>query len=494
MKRKQSGFLSAGLALSLALFAGRLAGLVREIELAKIFGIGADADIAVLLLSIPDLFVNLLISGGISAALVPRFLELNLNQSAALFRQITLLLAIFFIPMGMLVFILPDFVFKVFAPGINLPASLTWISIAAVAIAIPLTGLAGVFSAYLNSKNFYFIAGCGTLIFNLIIILALQLYNHSTLFPQGQNKFLLLCLGIGVGAFLRWLSLLVILPKYETNKQESLVDRALVRSFFYAAFSASILLIAPILIRAMASLTGEGAIAAFNYTQKLIELPVGIFFASFATVALTKMSQAFAENNTNYCLNVFNQQTQNSICFAMVILALGLWFSEPIVQIIYARGDFDEAATQRIAQLFKIGLLSLPMIATCMMATTYLNASKNNFKVLKVGLLSLLILPFLAVPGLLNNSETQLMYAVVLFHGINAIALLIVIKQKIFGRNALLSVNLIACILLTLVPAIIVMLIDYLLHIYNVWTRFALLLIGFAFSSYLILRLFRGKI
>ena len=241
MTRSKTGVLSAGLALSLALFAGRLAGLLREIELAKIFGIGADADIAVLLLSIPDLFVNLLISGGISAALVPRFLELNINQSAALFRQVTFMLAMLFIPIGMLVFILPDFVFKFFAPGINLPSTLTWVSIAAVAIAIPLTGFAGVFSAYLNSKDFYFIAGCGTLIFNLIIILALQFYNNSGVLPQAQNKFLLLGLGIGVGAFLRWFSLFIILPKYEIHKQGLLIDRALVKSFSYAAFSASIL-------------------------------------------------------------------------------------------------------------------------------------------------------------------------------------------------------------------------------------------------------------
>ncbi len=494
MTRSKTGVLSAGLALSLALFAGRLAGLLREIELAKIFGIGADADIAVLLLSIPDLFVNLLISGGISAALVPRFLELNINQSAALFRQVTFMLAMLFIPIGMLVFILPDFVFKFFAPGINLPSTLTWVSIAAVAIAIPLTGFAGVFSAYLNSKDFYFIAGCGTLIFNLIIILALQFYNNSGVLPQAQNKFLLLGLGIGVGAFLRWFSLFIILPKYEIYKQGLLIDRALVKSFSYAAFSASILLMAPILIRALASLTGEGAIAAFNYTQKLIELPVGIFFAPFATVALTKMSQAFADNNAKYCLNVFKVQTQNGICFAIVILVMGFWFSESIVQIVYARGDFDEAATHRIALLFKIGLLSLPMLAICMMATAYLNACKKNLNVLKVSLLSLLVLPLLAAPGLLNNSETQLMYAVVSFHGLNAIALLIVIKQKIFGRNALISFDFIVRIVLTLAPAAIVILLDYLFHIYNIWAKFTLLFIGFLFSSYLILGLFRGKV
>jgi len=494
MKIKHTSIFTAGIALSLALFAGRLAGLFREIELAKIFGIGADADVAVLLLSIPDLFVNLLISGGISAALVPRFLELNANKSAALFRQVSFMIAMIFIPIGILVFILPDFVFRIFAPGISLPTSLTWVSIASVAVAIPLTSFSGVLSAYLNSKNYYFIAGCGTLIFNLIIILFLQLHNYSSELPMAHNKFWLLGLGISAGAMLRWLSLLMILPRNQIYIHESLVDKELIKSFFYAAFSASILLLAPILIRALASLTGEGAIAAFNYTQKLIELPVGIFFASIATVALTKMSQAFADNKFNHCLNVFNEQTQNSLCFAIVILIIGFWFAEPIVQIVYASGDFDKTAIHRISQLFKIGLFSLPMISICMMATVYLNAGKNNLLLLKVSSFSLIALPFFAAPGLLNNSETQLMYAVVAFHSLNAIALLFVMKQRIFGSHALISFKFIFHMVRSLIPVLFVIFLDLRLGVISIWVKVAFISIGFVFSSYLILGLYRGKL
>ena len=50
--------------LSLAILAGRLTGLVRELQLAATFGVSTDADIAVLCLTLPDLLVNLLLLEG----------------------------------------------------------------------------------------------------------------------------------------------------------------------------------------------------------------------------------------------------------------------------------------------------------------------------------------------------------------------------------------------------------------------------------------------
>lgn len=494
MHNKKS-FFGASLALSVALLAGRLAGLFREIELAKIFGIGADADIAIILLSIPDLLVNLLISGGLSAALVPRFLSLNSSQSAALFRQVSVFLAIIFIPLSIVTIFLPNTVFKILAPGVNLPLTVTRYCLVAVALAIPLTGVAGVASAYLNSKNKYFVAGCGTLIFNVVIIVMLQFYHFSEQGGFEKNKFVLLSLGIGAGAFLRWLALVLALPKTPEEKYKHLlIDYSLTKSFFYAAFSASLLLVAPILIRAIASLTGEGVIAAFNYTQKLIELPVGVFFASVSTIALTRMSQGFSENKVNDIQNVFISYTRYCLALAMVVLVIGFWFAEPIVQVIYARGDFDESATKRIVDLFRIGVLSLPLIAASLMATAYLNAKNQNLLVLKISVLSLCVLPIFTLPGLLKHSETGLMYAVVAFYAFNVTALMFATKLHILGKGALIDVRILRNITLCLMPVLTIILLDYQLPSYSLWVKLSLLCISFLSSLYFISRLFRVKI
>ena len=63
----------SGLCVSGGVILGRIAGFVREILLASIFGVSPQADMAVLILTVPDLFSGILIGGAMSAAFVPFF-------------------------------------------------------------------------------------------------------------------------------------------------------------------------------------------------------------------------------------------------------------------------------------------------------------------------------------------------------------------------------------------------------------------------------------
>lgn len=493
--RRIASFFGASLALSIALFAGRLAGLFREIELAKIFGVGPDADAAIILLSLPDLLVNLLISGGLSAALVPRFLSLNASQSAALFRQVSFFVVLIFIPLSLITVFFPDIVFRILAPGVTFPQTIHWYYLVAIGLAIPLTGASGVTSAYLNAKNRYFVAGCGTLVFNLIIIAMLQFDSDSVLGEIGQNKLLLLCIGVGLGALVRWASQVAVLPKIANNNQKLfLIDSSLSKSFFNAVLSSSLLLITPVLIRALASLTGEGAVAAFNYAQKLIELPVGVFFASLSTVALTKISQInMAKENKNKRMDIFVYYVQYSITLSIVIVVLGVWFSDFIVQLIYGRGKLDVLAIKRIVELFNIGLLALPMMAISLVATAYLNANKLNLLVLKISITSLFTLVTLILLGIFKSSETELMYAVVVFYSVNAFLLMVGTKLRFLGESALIDIKFIGNIGVSIIPVVIGIFIDYQIGQYNILVKLSLFSVTFLASFFIIARRFRGK-
>ena len=63
--------LQASTLVSLALLLSRLSGLIREQVLGARLGLSAEMDAAVLILTLPDLLVGLLLSGGFAAALVP---------------------------------------------------------------------------------------------------------------------------------------------------------------------------------------------------------------------------------------------------------------------------------------------------------------------------------------------------------------------------------------------------------------------------------------
>jgi putative peptidoglycan lipid II flippase len=82
-------FLKAG-ALSLALLlASRLLGLVRESAQAAAFGASGVADVAVLMLTLPDWIAGLLASGALAYVLVPAWAAQSPAQVAATQRKLS---------------------------------------------------------------------------------------------------------------------------------------------------------------------------------------------------------------------------------------------------------------------------------------------------------------------------------------------------------------------------------------------------------------------
>lgn len=469
---------SASVLLSMTLLAGRLTGLLRELVLASVFGVTANADVAVLLLTFPDLLVNLLISGGLSAALVPRFGSIRAEQAMALFRQVSLAVLVLFGLAGMALVVWPQAVFSLLAPGVQWPLMAGALSLAAVAVAIPLTGAAGVSGAYLNANHRFFVAGCGTLIFNVCILSALLLARGSS------DLLTFLAAGIAIGAALRWLSQLAALPGnvWRAKVEVPLVDMALVKAFAAATLASALMLMAPIVIRAMASTLGSGAIASFNYAQKLVELPVGILITSISTVALSRLSTLHAKNKSSEAAASVTRDTQYALLVAMAVTVPGIWFADSVVHVVFARGEMGALALMRVTELTRVALLSIPCVAISSMAIASLNAGKRTHEVLKVTIGSLFLLPFLALPGLLLSSEQGLMLAVVGFQTIAAAWLAHLAKLRLFGCTGVIGVLTWPYFAATVGAAVLTAALDWALGLQNHWLRLLLAGCGFAFS------------
>ena len=188
--RIQAGLLGAGGLLAIALLAGRASGLAREVLLAATFGVSLQADVAVLLLTVPDLLVNILLAGGLSAALVPRLRGKSDQAAGQLFRRTGGWVVAAFSLIGVIVVAAPEALFAILAPGLPGPTRIVaGTAILMVALSIPLTALSGVSTAYLNAKDKFFVAGTGTLIFNLVVI-------SSLLFLPAVNGLLGLAVAI----------------------------------------------------------------------------------------------------------------------------------------------------------------------------------------------------------------------------------------------------------------------------------------------------------
>lgn len=104
----------------------------------------------------------------------------------------------------------------------------------------------------------------------------------------------------------------------------------------------------------------DAAITTIEYANTLYTIIVGVFVLSIANVIFPKMAR-LTTNNAQRDLGETVRVTLRSMLFLLIPMMMGLMvLSEPIVKLMYERGNFDSFATQKTAQalfFFSLGML-----------------------------------------------------------------------------------------------------------------------------------------
>lgn len=348
-------------------------------------------------------------SGGLSAALIPRLRALPGSEAIGLFRSACVGALCLFGLFALIFAVFPDIVFRVLAPGLSLKSDIiNHYALILLSVSIPLTALSGITSAFLNSDERFFVAGLGTLIFNLAIIVALVA-------SRGNGGLFLLCAAIAAGSAIRLASQTFALPSRVWGPASPVgkPDRSFRNAFVAGIAASSLALLPPVIIRAAASLLGSGSIATINYAQKLVELPLGILITTISTVALSRLSGQFGAGDRDGAMRTLVDNLRLSLFLAIVVVGVGEALAEPAVSVIFMRGAINGEDAARIAALLRITLVGVPFIAVSSLAAAALNAQLRTTEVLRMTLASIGVLAVLALPGLLLSSDTLLMAAMV---------------------------------------------------------------------------------
>ena len=120
-------------------------------------------------------------------------------------------------------------------------------------------------------------------------------------------------------------------------------------------------LIAPVLIgvavnqintivdRTIASTLVEGSISALNYATKLNQFVMGMFIVSISSVVYPMLSKLSSENNKEQ----FNKSiitSVNTVTLLVIPISIGaIILANPIVKLLFQRGEFDARATHMTA-------------------------------------------------------------------------------------------------------------------------------------------------
>ncbi len=370
---------------------GRLSGFFRETLVAANFGVSLEADIVVLMLSVPDLMVSILMGGAMGAVLVPAFTQ-SPDKARMLLSQAMLVFAVVFCLIAAGLSWQAKLLVSILVPGF----SAVQVSSAAKALdlvlwLIPLTVLAGTTTAYLHSRNKFIVASLGTLVVNISIIAGLYLVLTNRVSME------LLALFVILGGLLRLASQAVaIRPVFQPQKYLGplLLTRTMLVRYCQAMFSGSLLFLYPVVARAFASFDEVGSVAVLNYSMRLIELPMAICISFLSVVLFPRLSQSFASDPGLHQQYV-RYGTQATLALSMVAVISLLLLADEYSTFVYGHGDMSVANVAQVAYLISIGLLVLPFQGLAIYNTALFN-SRNDTRtpmiINGIGLLFFLVL------------------------------------------------------------------------------------------------------
>ncbi|MCG3470202.1 hypothetical protein L7750_07295 [Xenorhabdus bovienii] len=440
----------SGIVVSFGLFIGRVSGFFRETFIASHYGASELTDLTILLLTTPDVLVNLLVGGALGMALIPEFKRVSENEAKILYKQVMLLLFLSFSLLTIILIIFSKTIMLLLAPGISeemISISSYYFKISL--ISIPLTVAAGITTSYLNYKERFGLPAYGTLIFNIIIIIFL--YSFTTENMIGVLK--ILTYGIIIASLLRWLILVVYskTPPISSNCFESLyVNRELLRRYFYGVINGGIIFLIPVFVRAMASNSGEGILSLANYSLKLVDFPLGVVLTVFSIIFFPKLSELYANKNKEEF-----DKTLRKIFVAVMAISIGIFIplyflSEKFISLIYDWGKLTQEQLIIINDIFKAALIYLPFQGINVLFTTAFAARRDTLTPLLVS--TMIVMIFFSFNLIYKNEIYTVVNYMSLSYAIMTIclSLLLRLKQKVFIFNKDLFVETMKILLLAL--------------------------------------------
>ncbi|PLW78150.1 lipid II flippase MurJ [Cohaesibacter celericrescens] len=356
---------------SFALLLGRLSGFLRDLILAGRYGVTEQADIVIVLLSLPDFTVGLLLAGGFSAVLTPRLCKAHGQERQALARYIAVVVGLAFSLLAGCLALWSGPLLALLAPSASSQAlSIYEMAMTITLISLPVAALTGVFVSFLNANEIFVLPNLGTLAFNASICVFLIAWW------QNDEKLLAFASAI-IGASLIRLSLLGFnsrgLFRRSIQLGSSKPGLPFWSDFGAGVLSLSLLVAMPIIFRTIYATGGEGNLAIFNYSYKLFELPSALIFGPLVTILLPRLSK-IPDNE----LEKFQAQVLNAIKGIAVLSAaiIGVWLcvGEGLTKLIFLRGAMSLQDVLRIAETSQYLFLALPFAGVTFMTTIGLNA------------------------------------------------------------------------------------------------------------------------
>lgn len=363
-------FLQASLIVSSLLLLGRFSGFARDWFLGWQYGAGLESDLAILVLTVPDLIVNVVLGGGVAAALVPEFRRLVPGRGAGLLIQALVAIVAVMSMIALVAAFFSHQLMTLLAPGLPREAVDNGQQYFAVAvIAIPLTAACGALSAWLDANGKFQFSAPGTAIFNISVIGAM-------VFLGSFGLLYAVTFGVLVGALIRlcFQGAAAARVVHEPVSFAPVEYWSIVRRFGSAFLFTSALALLPAIARALATQHDAGSLSIFSYAVKVIELPMTLAVSAISVVLLPRLASEFHQETGRVAHSAgLALRAVTLICLGLAIPAA--FFPDSIFRVIFSSGVFTAEQRAVMSAVFVSGVIFLPARGVMVICVSILAAA-----------------------------------------------------------------------------------------------------------------------
>ena len=378
-------------------FLSRILGLARDFIIARYFGANDLSDAFLVAFRIPNFFRRLFAEGAFSQAFIPILADAKASQSddevQTVINHISTKLLSILIIITLVAVILAPVVIFLFAWGFYFKSDPSQFYLASdmlritfpYLLLISLTALSG---SILNIYDNFSVPAFTPVLLNISLILSAIFLSQFLATPIMALAWGVLIGGVAQLTFqIPFLIKIKRLPKIQFGHHESL--RILKKRMIPALFGVSVSQINLLIDTMIASTLVAGSVSWLYYSDRLLELPLALIGIALATVALAKLSNYYAKNDSKGFKKTINKALLYALLLGMPS-GIGLvLLSEELIITLFQYEAFDAyAAKQSSLSLQAYGSGLMAFIAVKILAPVFLSRGDTKTPV-KAGIVAM---------------------------------------------------------------------------------------------------------
>ena len=383
---------------SFGILISRITGLGRDIMMTSALGASVWSDVFLMAFKFPNLFRRIFAEGSFTQSFMPSYVASRQKGvfAVAIFLRFMLIIIAF----SLLVTLFPEFFTKLLAWDwgkdlISKTAPLTVINFWYLDLIFIVTFL----GTLLQYKEHFFTTAFSTVWLNIAMIACLMYYAKSS----PETIVYALSFSILVGGLLQVLTHIYAIRKkglskiliggwkYRKAKDVKEEENKFKKLFIPSVIGNSTAQIASFIDTSLASFLVAGSVSYLFYANRVFQLPFAIIALAITTALFPAISKAIKnENETLAFANLSKAFWLLSLLLGVSVLG-GILLAEPIVWLLFERGNFTPQDTRNTADVLMMYMVGLVPFGLAKLFSLYLYAMHKHLKAAKIAVASLVI-------------------------------------------------------------------------------------------------------